>query len=124
MEPTRRQRIIGWTISVIVSLFLIGPSAMGKFASWDGKEAMFTSLGYTLPMMLKLGVLEVAIAVIFLVPQTAFLGAVLLTAYLGGATSTHLRVGQPFFFPIALGILVWVGLGLRRPVLRELLRSR
>jgi DoxX-like family len=124
MDSTRRQRLIGWILSALVSLFLLGPSAMGKFTAWEGKEAMFTSLGYTVPLLMKIGVVEVAVAVLFLIPQTALIGAILVTAYLGGATATHVRVGQPFWMPILLGVVVWVGLGLRRPVLRELLRAK
>ncbi len=55
------------------------------------------------------------ITLLFLIPRTAFIGAVLLTAYLGGATVVHVRIGEPFFFPVIIGVLVWVALGLRQP---------
>ena len=65
--------------------------------------------------MTKIGVLEVILAVLFLIPRTGFLRAVLLTAYLGGATATHVRVGDAFWSPIVGGIAIWISYGLRRP---------
>jgi hypothetical protein len=58
------------------------------------------------------------------IPQTSVLGAILLTGYLGGATCTHLRVGDPFFMPVVIGALVWGGLFLRDPRLRALIPLR
>ena len=102
-------------MSVLISLFLIGASATGKFTQWEGKSEMFAKMGWTEDVMVKIGILEVAIAVLFLIPRTSFVAAILLAAYLGGATATHVRVGDPFFFPIIIGVLVWVALGLRQP---------
>lgn len=65
--------------------------------------------------MTKIGVAEVIVTLLFLVPRTSFVGGILVTAYLGGATATHVRVGDPFYFPIIAGVLVWIALGLRRP---------
>ena len=61
---------------------------------------------------------------IYTIPQTSVLGAILLTGYLGGATATHVRVGQPFWFPIMMGVLVWAGLFLREERLRALIPLR
>ncbi|TLY12797.1 MAG: DoxX family protein, partial [Nitrospirae bacterium] len=58
------------------------------------------------------------------IPQTSVLGAILLTGYLGGATATHVRIGEPFYMPIVLGMLVWAGLFLRDDRLRALLPLR
>jgi hypothetical protein len=58
------------------------------------------------------------------IPRTSVLGAILLTGYLGGATATHVRIGDPFFAPIVLGVLVWGGLVLRDDRLRSLLPLR
>jgi hypothetical protein len=58
--------------------------------------------------------------ILYAIPQTAVLGAILLTGYLGGAVSTHVRAGEPFFFPVIVGVLVWLGLVLRDPRLRSL----
>jgi hypothetical protein len=65
--------------------------------------------------MKKIGVVEVIVAVLLLIPRASFVGALLLTAYLGGATATHVRVGEPFFMPILIGVFMWIGYGLRRP---------
>jgi hypothetical protein len=62
--------------------------------------------------------------VLYVVPQTAVLGAVLLTGYLGGAVATHVRVGESFAIPLVLGILVWAGLFLRDARVRALLPLR
>jgi DoxX-like protein len=62
--------------------------------------------------------------VIYAIPRTAVLGAILLTGYIGGAICTHLRVGDPFFMQIGFGILVWLGLYLREDRLKELIPLR
>ncbi|RCS56048.1 DoxX family protein [Bremerella cremea] len=93
---------------------------MGKFTQWEGKAEMFAKMGWTEEVMFTIGIVEVAIAVLFLIPQTAFVAAILLTGYLGGAVATHVRVDDPFFFPILIGVLVWVALGLRQPVIFRL----
>ncbi len=88
---------------------------MGKFTQWEGKAEMFAKMGWTQDVMFTIGIVEVAIAVLFLIPRTSFVAAILLTAYLGGATATHVRIGDPFFFPVIIGVLAWFALGLRRP---------
>jgi DoxX-like family len=71
-----------------------------------------------------IGTLELACIAVYLVPRTSVLGAILLTGFLGGATATHVRVGDPLFshvlFPSYVGALIWVGLLLRDPRLRAL----
>jgi DoxX-like family len=64
------------------------------------------------------------VTVVYAIPHTSVLGAILLTGYLGGATATHLRVGEPFYFPVLAGVLVWVGLFLREDRLRPLVPLR
>jgi hypothetical protein len=113
----KKTQIAGWVLSFLIAAFLIFASALAKFTEWEGKATMFEKMGYSTETMFKVGIVEVALAILFLVPRTAFLGAVLLTGYLGGATATHVRVEEPFFFPIIVGIVVWIALGLRRPEL-------
>jgi hypothetical protein len=84
----------------------------------------FTHLGYPESLTLGIGITELACTVLYVIPRTSVLGAILLTAYLGGATATHVRVGEPFFGPIVLGVLVWGGLFLRDARLRALLPLR
>jgi hypothetical protein len=112
---TSKSKLTGWILSILLATFLIGASATGKFTEWEGKTQMFEKMGFSTDLMFRIGVLEVVIAVLFVIPRTGFLGAILLTGYLGGATVTHLRVGDPFFFPVIIGFAIWVALGLRRP---------
>jgi len=120
MVGSKKQRVIGWILSILISLFLIGPSAMGKFLDWEGKPEMMQKMGFTVDLMKKIGVLEIILAILFLIPRSAFIGAILLTGYLGGATVTHLRMGEPFFMPVLIGIFVWIALGLRNPTIFKL----
>lgn len=82
-------------------------------------------LGYPDRLALTIGILEFACAALYAIPRTSILGAILLTGYLGGATASHVRIGDPVFFaPVVLGILVWAGLFLRDTRLRALLPLR
>ncbi len=119
MSP-KKQRITGWVLTALVGLFLIGASAVPKFIEWNGKKEMMDKLGLPLDLVPYIGVLEIAVTLLFLIPRTAFLGAILLTGYLGGAVLTHLRVADTWFFPIIIGVVAWVALGLRHPVIFQL----
>jgi len=85
----------------------------------------FAHFGYPQNLIFSLGILELACTVVYVMPRTAVLGAILLTGYLGGATATNVRVGDPLFFiPVVLGVLVWTGLFLRDDRLRALIPLR
>ena len=84
----------------------------------------FARLGYPDSVALGIGILEIVCTVVYVIPRTSMLGAILLTGYLGGATATHVRIGDPFFFPIVFGVLVWGGLFLRDDRLRALIPLR
>lgn len=115
MDASKKQRIAGWIVSGLIAAFLVF-SASGKFRDFPGKAEMFSHLGYTSDTtMMAIGVVELLVVVLYLIPRTAFVGAILMTGYLGGATATHVRVGDPFLFSIILGVVAWVGYGLRRP---------
>lgn len=77
-------------------------------------------LGYAIEVIRPLGVLLTLSTILHVIPRTQVLGALLLTAYLGGATATLVRVGAPFWFPVAMGVILWAGLCLRHPRLRAL----
>jgi hypothetical protein len=86
-------------------------------------------LGYPASVVFPLGVLQLVLLVLYLVPRTAPLGAVLWTGYLGGAIATHVRVQNPLFshilFPVYVGALLWLGLYLRdRRVSNSILESK
>src|SRR5712692_6665409 len=84
----------------------------------------FAHFGYPESLALCIGILELACTVVYVIPRTSVLGAILLTGYLGGATATHVRIGDPFFVPVGLGVLVWGGLFLRDDRLRALIPLR
>ena len=77
-------------------------------------------LGLPLGLVPQIGIIEVLVTVLYLIPRTSFIGAILLTGYLGGAIMTHLRVGDPWFFPLIVGVLAWTGLAMRKPVVGRL----
>ena len=122
--PTKAQRITGWMLTVLVGLFLIGASGVPKFldiSKIPDMADMLAKLQIPLELLKIVGAIEISVAVLYLIPRTAFLGAILTTGYLGGAVWTHLRVGEPWFFPIIVAVLMWLGLALRRPVIFRLL---
>ena len=96
-------------------------SQVSRLSKIPGKADMMAKLQIPLDLLTTLGVIEISVAVLYLIPRTAFLGAILTTGYLGGAVWTHLRVGEPWFFPIIVGVLMWLGLALRHPVIFRLL---
>ncbi len=114
---------IGRVISVLVSLVF----AMSAFMKLKGGAEVLQGLahlGLPVSLIMPLTILEVSCVVIYLIPATSILGAILLTGYIGGAICTHLRVGDPFFIQIALGIFVWLGLYLRENRLKQLIPLR
>jgi hypothetical protein len=119
MSP-KAQRITGWVLTGLVGLFLIGASGVPKFIDFPRKKEMFEKLGIPMELSQTLGVIEVVTTLLFLVPRTSFLGAILVTGYLGGAVWTHLRIGDPWYFPIIIGVIMWVALALRQPEIFQL----
>ena len=113
----------GRIVSAIPVLLLLFSGVM-KLAKPAPVVEGFLRLGYPERLALGLGILELACTVIYVIPRTAVLGAILLTGYLGGATATHVRVGDPFLATVILGALVWLGLFLRDARLRALLPLR
>jgi hypothetical protein len=115
-----------WTGRVLSALpvLLLLFSAVMKLAKPAPVVEGFVKLGYSEHLALGIGILELACTVIYVIPQTAVLGAILLTGYLGGATATHVRVGEPFYATVILGMLIWLGLYLRDERLRALIPLR
>ena len=113
----------GRGISALVA-FVFAMSAFMKVRGGDEVLQGIVHLGLPESLILPLAILEISCLVVFLIPQTSVLGAVLLTGYLGGAVSAHLRVGDPIITPIVIGAFVWVALYLRDPRLRVLLPVR
>jgi hypothetical protein len=87
----------------------------------------FARLGYPLSASVGIGVLALICTAIYLIPRTSIFGAILMTGYLGGAVSTHVRAGSTLFetiFPVILGTLMWAGIYVRDAQLRKLLPLR
>ncbi len=116
-------RILGWILTALVGLFMIGASGVPKFIDWPGKEEMMSKTGIPLGLLPTIGVIEIVVTLLYLIPRTSFLGAILMTGYLGGAIITHLRIDEPWFFPVIVGVLAWLGLAFRRPVIFTLLTT-
>ncbi len=117
----------GRIVSALPVLFLLMDGVMKLFKPAVVVDAT-VKLGYTETTIVPLGIVLLACTVLYVVPQTSVLGAILLTGYLGGAVATHTRVGDPLFshvlFPTYLGTLIWLGLYLRDARLRALVPLR
>ena len=113
----------GRIISALPALFLLIDGIM-KLVKPAIVVETTVKLGYPEGAISGLGIVLLACTVLYLIPRTAVLGAILLTGYLGGAVATHVRVGEevfPVIFPVILGALLWGGLYLRNERLRSLL---
>jgi hypothetical protein len=114
----------GWIISILPVLML-SFSAVMKFLKPPNVVEGFSHLGWQESDAFVLGIVEIACTIVYLIPRTSVLGAILLTGYFGGATATHARIGElQFVTPVILGMLVWLGLFLRDSRLRALLPLR
>jgi hypothetical protein len=119
-------RVMLWSgrvMSALPALFLLVDGVM-KLARPAVVVETTVQLGYPESVIARLGIVLLACTVLYVVPQTSVLGAILLTGYLGGAVATHVRVGGGLFevlFPVVVGTLLWGGLFLRNPRLRALL---
>jgi hypothetical protein len=125
-QPARTSNAMLWTgrvLSALPALLLIMSGGM-KLAKIPAVIQGFAHAGLSNSLMVPIGILEISCAVVYLIPQTAVLGAILMCAYLGGATVTTLRVGDPWWPPVLAGVLVWVGLFLRDRRVRALLPLR
>ena len=114
---------VGRVISVLAAL-VFAMSAIMKLKGGPDIALGMAHLGLPESLITPLAVLELSCVVIYLIPATSVLGAILLTGYMGGAICTHLRVGDPFFVQIAVAICVWLGLYLREDRLKGLIPLR
>jgi len=114
----------GRILSALTVLFLLFDSGLKVMKLAPAVEAT-ARLGYPASLVLPIGIAELICVVLFVIPRTSILGAILLTGYLGGATATQVRLRDPwFFFPVVIGVLVWGGLFLREDRLRALIPLR
>jgi uncharacterized membrane protein YphA (DoxX/SURF4 family) len=112
---------VGWILTLLPCAMLVmsgvmklmqRPEVVEGFKEWPA--------GVTMPI----AIVELVSTALYILPQTAVLGAVLLTGYLGGATATHVRLGESVLFPVGLGVVLWLGLFLRDGRIRQLLPWR
>lgn len=116
----------GWIMSILPALFLLADGAMKLFKPAFVVDAT-VKLGYQENTIVPIGIVLLICTILYLLPVTSVLGAILLTGYLGGAVATHVRVGEgafPITFPIIFGVLLWGGLYLRDWRLRSLIPLR
>ncbi|HEX3531652.1 MAG TPA: DoxX family protein [Thermoanaerobaculia bacterium] len=115
-----------WTsyiLSALPVLVLLFSGSM-KFTHSPDLAKGFDHLGWPLSLAVPLGILEITCAILYAIPRTSVLGAILVAAYMGGAVATHVRIGEPPYVQILIGVLVWGGLYLRDSRLRALLPLR
>lgn len=118
----------GRALTALLTLFLLGASIAPKLLQLPLAEETLASLGWPEGQAFSIGLLELTLLILYLVPRTSVLGAVLMTGLLGGAMATQIRAGSPLFshvlFSIYLGLFLWGGLWLRDPALRRLFPFR
>lgn len=122
----RRPNVPGWIVTGLVSAFLLSDS-LGKLLIIGPVQEAMTVLGYRVEQSRIIGAVLLVCLVLYLVPRTAVLGALLTACYLGGAEAAQLRIDSPLVpmtFPVICGVLVWLGLWLRDERVRALLPLR
>ena len=116
-----------WTGRIVsfVPALLILFGAIVKLMKIPAVVQGFAQHGYPEHLVVVVGIIELACTIIYLIPQTSVLGAILMTALMGGATDANVRVGDPtYVVTVFLGVLIWGGLYLRDPRLRVLIPVR
>jgi len=124
--PATTSRPLLWTgyvLSALPVLMLLMSAGM-KLARVPAAMEGFAKFGYPESVILPLGIVEITCTALYIIPQTSVLGAILLTGYLGGATATHVRAGEPWFAPVILGVVLWLGLYCRDARIRALVPFR
>lgn len=124
---SRLSAIASWTLTGLAVAFLGFDSVM-KLAQLDSAIEVSAQLGFDASDVLVLGVIELVCLIVYLIPTTAILGAVLWTGYLGGAIAIHVQHHNPLFshvlFPTYIALMLWGGLWLRETRLRALFPLR
>jgi uncharacterized membrane protein (UPF0182 family) len=127
--PTTVSKTALWTgriLSALVGLFLLA-DGVAKLLKPAAVVQGTVELGYPESSIVGIGIVLLVCTLLYLIPRTSILGAILLTGYLGGATATHVRMGGPLFnilFAVLFGVVVWAGIYLRDERLRTLIPFR
>jgi hypothetical protein len=124
---SRGRLVASWIITGLLAAFMLLDAVM-KFVQPKAVADAFVRTGWPIHLSVTLGVLLLVSTILWLIPRTAVLGAILLTAYLGGAVATNLRLENPVFtntlFPVYFGVLIWLALWLRHPEISTLIPLR
>lgn len=115
--------IVGWVMGILPAGLLV-MSAVMKFVQPEGFAEGLAKMEIPQGIVPGLAIVELACVVFYLIPQTAVIGAILCTGYMGGAIITHLRIGEAFYMQVGIGILFWGGLFLRDRRIRALIPLR
>lgn len=122
-----RSNSVGLVCTAIVALFLAFDTLLKVLRLAPAVEGT-AGLGYPTESVMWIGLIQLVCLVLYLVPRTAVLGALLMTGYLGGAVATHVRISNPLLthtlFPVYVGLILWGGLYLREERLRALVPFR
>ncbi len=118
--PSKKMLWAGYIMSA-APVFMLLMSAFFKLTKSEQAVEGFAKMGYPDAALMGLGIVELACTVLYIIPRTSVLGAILLTGYLGGATDVHVRGGESVLIPVLLGVLVWGGLFLRDKRIRDLI---
>jgi len=121
--PSKAMFWIGWALTILPSL-LFGMSGAMKLLKPPDVVEGFAHLGWSDNLALAIGIVELVCTILYLIPQTSVLGAILLTGYMGGAIATHVRIGEGFLMHIVIGVVLWLGIYLRDARLRALIPFR
>ena len=130
LTPAAKAGKLVWTgrvLSGLVIAFMLFDSII-KFTMIQPVTDTFRQMGIPESLAIEIGVIGLVCTVLYAIPRTAVLGAILLTGMLGGAIASHVRIGSPLFshvlFGVYLGLFAWGGLFLREPRLRALIPLR
>jgi len=121
--PPAPPKAMLWTGRILSAIPVLFMGVMGAYMmifKMDMVTQGMAHYGYPAAAIRPILLAQIIGIVLYVIPQTAILGAILLTGFLGGAVSTHVRAGEPFWFPVAFGVLIWLGLVLRDARLRQL----
>jgi len=118
-----RAALAGYALTALLAIFMLMDAAM-HFAKPAPVVDAFAKLGYPMSLSVVMAILALISAALYALPRTAVLGAILLTAYLGGATAAQLRIDGSVWFPVVFGVLVWLALYLRDERVRALIPLR
>src|SRR5262249_20197197 len=123
-RPSTAALVTGWVLTILPGAALIFSGVM-KFIQPGTPEDIAKYLGpigWKVEQLYGLGVLELTCVILYLIPQTSVLGAILVTGYIGGVIATHVRIGDFAIAPVVImGVLIWLGLFFRYPKLRRMI---